>query len=665
MDPQEEPTIFRLLSELTSDYGYVYRVEPHGGLTMEWMSDAVSRVTGYTIEEINTLGWDAILHPDDLTRTGEITARMVAGEAQSWDFRILTQDDQTRWLRSHGRPLRDETTGRVVRLVGVCQDVTDLKEADEARRKSEQDLQLAVGAARLGTFYCDWPFDKIVWNETCHAHFFLPPDAEVDFDLFYSLLHPDDREPTRRAIDRAIEERVEYNVEYRVVGPEGQVRWINAVGRADYTPSGVPTRFDGVTTDVTARKQAERELAEAFERESLVNRIGQAIRSTPDPEALLRAAVEELGRALDADRCYYVTYDDEEGLATIGPEWYRAGLEPLAGVYPTQDYAFNRNADYLAGQTHVVEDTRALAGVMPRSTPRSLLRAPLAPGPLRSALVAAMADRPRAWTPNEVRLVEAIASQTQAALEAARLQQREHRIATALQDALQPPVPADVPRLDAFALTRPALDEAKIGGDFYDVFALDKELYALVVGDVSGKGLAAAAQLATVRNMLRGVLYQYRSAAPALTSLNTVVSAHDLLIGFVTLFVGLYDARTGTIAYASCGHEPGLVQRASGEAMETLNPTGPPLGAMENAGYEEGEVTLAPGDRLLLYTDGLTEAGPDRRHLLGTEGLMGFFEAQSRQSDLETAALGVVAAAHAFAEGVFRDDVCVLLLRRT
>ena len=166
-----------------------------------------------------------------------------------------------------------------------------------------------------------------------------------------------------------------------------------------------------------------------------------------------------------------------------------------------------------------------------RSALRSLVRAPLAPGPLMTALAVAMADAPRRWTPNEVRLVEAVASQTQAALEAARLRQREHRIATALQDALQPPVPDDIPRLESAAYTRPALDEAQIGGDFYDVFALDKELYALVIGDVSGKGLAAAAQLATVRNMLRGVLYQYRDAAEAVTSLNTVMTAHDLLEG--------------------------------------------------------------------------------------------------------------------------------------
>ena len=207
-----------------------------------------------------------------------------------------------------------------------------------------------------------------------------------------------------------------------------------------------------------------------------------------------------------------------------------------------------------------------------------------------TSLGVAMAEAPRAWTANEVMLVEAIASQAQAALESARLRQRELRIANALQDALQPALPAHVPGLSLGAYTKPALDEAQVGGDFYDVFALDKELYAVVIGDVSGKGLAAATQLATVRNMLRGVLYQYRAPAPALTGLNSIVTTHGLIQGFVTLFAGLYDARTGEIVYASCGHEPGLLHRAGDGRADRL-------GADRPAAWRLGERRLHGGPR--------------------------------------------------------------------
>ncbi|MGO8671507.1 MAG: SpoIIE family protein phosphatase [Capsulimonadaceae bacterium] len=133
--------------------------------------------------------------------------------------------------------------------------------------RSQENLRLAVDAARLGTFYCEWPFNKIVWNDTCKDHFFLPHDAEVDFGLFYSLLHPDDREPARLAIDRSMAEHSEYNVEYRTVAPDGHIRWVNAVGRGYYNGDGVPIRFDGVTSDITARKASEAAIASLLQRE--------------------------------------------------------------------------------------------------------------------------------------------------------------------------------------------------------------------------------------------------------------------------------------------------------------------------------------------------------------------------------------------------------------
>ena len=97
---------------------------------------------------------------------------------------------------------------------------------------------------------------------------------------------------------------------------------------------------------------------------------------------------------------------------------------------------------------------------------------------------------------------------------------------------LRPQLPERVPGLDLKDFYRPALEEANVGGDFFDVFPLDKGLFALAVGDVSGKGLAAAAQVATVRNMLRYALYQRPTVAQAVTELNQIVSTQELLIGF-------------------------------------------------------------------------------------------------------------------------------------
>jgi PAS domain S-box-containing protein len=242
---------------------------------------------------------------------------------------------------------------------------------------------------------------------------------------------------------------------------------------------------------------------------------------------------------------------------------------------------------------------------------------------------------------------------------------REHNIAQRLQDALQPQLPGKVPGLDVAAFYQPALlEEAEIGGDFYDMFALEKGCFALVVADLSGKGLAAASQVATVRHMLRTLLYQKQSTiAESVTSLNAMLFEHNLLTGFATLFVGVYDVNERSLTYTSCGQEPGLILRKATGEIEELPPTGAVLGAFPDATFEERKVKLASGDALALFTDGLTEAGPSRKDLLQVEGVLSIFRGSAANASAaseitERMIEGVTTAATAAG---MRDDVCLLV----
>ena len=108
--------------------------------------------------------------------------------------------------------------------------------------------------------FCDLPFDVLQWDELVKAHFHLSPDAHVTIETFYDRMHPHDREPTRRAIEQSIADHTAYNVEYRTIAPDtGDVKWVRAIGRTFYDGDGNPTRFDGVTLDVTEQKEAEAE----------------------------------------------------------------------------------------------------------------------------------------------------------------------------------------------------------------------------------------------------------------------------------------------------------------------------------------------------------------------------------------------------------------------
>ena len=246
-----------------------------------------------------------------------------------------------------------------------------------------------------------------------------------------------------------------------------------------------------------------------------------------------------------------------------------------------------------------------------------------------------------------------------------RLTEREHRIAEQLQQALQPAIPASVPGLALSDYYHPALEEAGVGGDFSDVFAADKGVTFLVVGDLSGKGLAAASQVATVRNMLRFALYNGRTLAGPLTTLSRTLVENDLLTGFATLFVGRFDAHTSALSYVNCGQDAGLVLRAATGAVEELAATGPILGGFEGAAYTEETITLERGDVLALFTDGLTEAGPNRSELLGGDGVTRLLreqaDGQTGEPDAREIVTRLIARVDEYAQGGLRDDQCLLV----
>jgi PAS domain S-box-containing protein len=199
-----------------------------------------------------------LVHPDDLDRHRAVVENAVRNcEGFHDEFRIVRPiDGKIAWLEERGTASRDPRTGQV-RLTGLVIDITDRKMGEAALRASEERLALSVEAAELGTFHCPMPLGPIIWNAKCKEHFWLPPNAEVDIDRFYSIVHPDDRRRVQEAVEATVFQREPYDIEYRTCAPDGRMRWIRAKGRAYYDPDGKPLRFDGVTLDITALKAAE------------------------------------------------------------------------------------------------------------------------------------------------------------------------------------------------------------------------------------------------------------------------------------------------------------------------------------------------------------------------------------------------------------------------
>jgi PAS domain S-box-containing protein len=125
-------------------------------------------------------------------------------------------------------------------------------------------LEYASRLSRVGFWYCDLPFDVLEWDERVKEHFFLEPTAKITIEQFYEKIHPEDREPTRLAIEASITSRNAYDIVYRTCHPEThEMKWIRALGGTDYASDGSPVHFDGITVDVTAQKLEEKRVAES------------------------------------------------------------------------------------------------------------------------------------------------------------------------------------------------------------------------------------------------------------------------------------------------------------------------------------------------------------------------------------------------------------------
>ena len=185
---------------------------------------------------------------------------------------------------------------------------------------------------------------------------------------------------------------------------------------------------------------------------------------------------------------------------------------------------------------------------------------------------------------------------------------RELDIARNIQQSILPRTfPPFLERHD-FEIFAEMIPAREVGGDFYDFFLIDAERLGLVIGDVSGKGVPAALFMAVTRTLLKSTALAGLPPAACLQRVNSLLCLENASEMFVTLFYGILHTGTGALAYSNGGHNPPYLLRADGSA-EALAGTGDlVLGALENAAYREKTVTLAGGDGIFLYTDGITEA---------------------------------------------------------
>jgi hypothetical protein len=266
---------------------------------------------------------------------------------------------------------------------------------------------------------------------------------------------------------------------------------------------------------------------------------------------------------------------------------------------------------------------------------------------------------PRTVEPEDVALLEELGARAGVAVENARLFRQHRDAALTLQRSLLPESLPEVAGLTFASRYLPGGAGLEVGGDFYDVLLLPGGDVGVVLGDVVGRGIEAASLMGQLRNGLRAYALDGHEPGDALTRLDRLVQATSR-VPLVTLLYGRLDAATGELRLANAGHPPPLVVGPDGTARFLAPAEAPPVGVVVGASYPEQSAVLAPGETLVLYTDGLVE-----QRDVGLETGMATLLELARSTpvaDLDAFCDEVVRAA--LGDMTAHDDVALLAVRR-
>ena len=302
---------------------------------------------------------------------------------------------------------------------------------------------------------------------------------------------------------------------------------------------------------------------------------------------------------------------------------------------------------------------------------RSMVIVPMiSRGKVVGAIIVDQGSRPTRFTQHETDVVMGIANQAAAAIEGARLTQEaeqsrrldyELSLARKIQENFLPDGCPVIPGYDICSWWDAARE---VGGDFYDFIALPGQRTAMLIADVSDKGIAAALFMALSRTILRTMTIGKPSPREAVERANDVIITDARSDMFVTVFHAALDPHTHRLTYVNAGHNPPLLYRAASDEVVLLKGRGLAMGVLPNITYDEHAIDFAPGDVLLMYTDGLTDAINPGEEEFGMERLIDVFVNAARQNSSEIID-ALKRAVYDFAgDGIHYDDVTMIVLKR-
>ncbi len=410
----------------------------------------------------------------------------------------------------------------------------------------------------------------------------------------------------------------------------------------------------------------------------LLLQIAQTISGTLDLDEILNHILNTVRTVIDYDAAGIFVLTREDPFSRVGHRQQviagmaSRGFDPR----PPEDDEMLRLGKGIIG--HVIASGQPVVASDVRVDPhyvegRASTEAEIAvPISLEGRVVGAVnleSDRRGAYGDRDLETLQFFADAAGISIQKAMLHRElleKRRIETQLQiahDVQSRLLPTASPRLPGYDIAGVSIPTYDIGGDYFDYLPLPGDRLGLVVADVAGKGIPAALIMATFRTLLRLSARFEPDVAAAMRAVNRFLVESSSLPGFVTAVYGELDPGQGRFLYSNCGHNPPLVVRADGR-LEQLTAGGPFLGVFDAISYESDETRLAPGDVLVLYTDGVVDTSSAGGDEFGVARLA----AVAHEARAEPAAAIIdrlVAATREFSGArSYDDDFTLLIVRR-
>jgi phosphoserine phosphatase RsbU/P len=392
-----------------------------------------------------------------------------------------------------------------------------------------------------------------------------------------------------------------------------------------------------------------------------VFRISQAVGSSLDVKVVLNRLLDVVQKILSADAVALMTYDARR--KTIATEMARGRVSPsiIERVFKSGDdvvgYVFASGEPVAFRDLH--EGMEGVSGDAARNGLHSMLAVPLLARGRSIGVLTVFSAGEGAFNDDDMSMLQTFASQAALAIDTARLYSREHDVATLLQQSILPGALPEFAGIDAASAYEPAGGDTEIGGDYYDLFRAPDESLWLAIADVCGKGVRAATKTSMIKYSVRSLVAAGFSPRRVVTEVNRMVAEGRDPSDIVTLWVGRVDLLGESLTWSSGGHPPGMLRQGPDGGIVRLAANGPLLGAVAEVDYPEESVRFAPGDTVLLYTDGVTEARSGNR-FFGEERVE---EALSPGGTAAEVVDRLQASVRRFVQAALRDDVAVLAVR--